>query len=74
MYLIRIDNQGLIPDSVKNFVDDIYCYVVHYCADQWTPGTVTSIYGACSMSLLRHRLYALYLPYHRDKFCVPDFV
>ena len=35
MYLIRIDNQGLIPNSVKNFVYDISnCYVVHHCAYQ----------------------------------------
>jgi hypothetical protein len=62
MYLIRIDNQGLIPDSVKSFVDDISnCYVVHHCADQWTPGTVTSIYGASRVSLFCHRLYGLYL-------------
>ena len=61
-YLIRIDNQGLIPNSVKSFVSDIsHCYVVHHCADQWTPGTVTSNYVASSVSLLCHHLYCLYL-------------
>jgi hypothetical protein len=62
MYLIHIDNQGLIPDSDKNFVADISnCYVVHHCAYQWTLVTVIYIYGASSMSLLCHCLYVLYL-------------
>ena len=43
-YLFGTDNQGLIPDNFKSFVDGTSnCYVVHHCPDQWAPGTPTSI-------------------------------